>query len=107
MGRPDLTAWMGRVWKGMAGCGRVWQTVAGFGRLWQGMADWGQIWRDAAKEGMAVESMEVRLQSGKLIIVDADRLGEIWKLRGFLTEDEMAQVEAAVKSYGQNFSTCG
>ena len=37
--------------------------------------------------------MEVRLQSGKLILVEADRLGEIWKLRGFLTEDEMAQLE--------------
>ncbi len=57
--------------------------------------------------------MEVRLQSGKLILVEADRLDEIWKLRGFLTEDEMAQLEDAVKRFDRehpetwNISTCG
>lgn len=50
--------------------------------------------------------MEIRLQSGKLIIVEADRLEEIWKLRGFLTEEEMRQVETAVKAYGK-LCTCG
>lgn len=60
-----------------------------------------------------MESMEVRLQSGKLILVEADRLDEIWKLRGFLTEEEMAQAEAAVISFRKNHpetfsvSTCG
>lgn len=38
--------------------------------------------------------MEIRLRSGKLIMVEEDRLDEIWKLRGFLTEEEMEQVEA-------------
>lgn len=54
------------------------------------------------EEGKAVENMEVRLQSGRLILVEADRLGEIWKLRGFLTEDEMAQVETAAKVFREN-----
>lgn len=65
------------------------------------------------EEGKTVESMEVRLQSGKLILVEADRLDEIWKLRGFLTEEEMAQMEAAVINFRENHpeifsvSTCG
>lgn len=40
--------------------------------------------------------MEVRLQSGKLIIVEDGRLDEIWKLGGFLTEGEMEELEEAV-----------
>ena len=36
------------------------------------------------EEGKTVESMEVRLQSGKLILVEADMLDEIWKLRKLL-----------------------
>lgn len=47
------------------------------------------------KEGKGCGSMEVRLQSGKLILVETDRLGEIGKLRGFLTEEEMEQLEEA------------
>lgn len=44
--------------------------------------------------------MEIRLQSGKLILVETDRLGEIGKLRGFLTEEEMEQLEeAAAEAY--------
>ena len=42
--------------------------------------------------------MEVRLQSGKLILVEEDKLGEIGKLRGFLTEEEMEQLEKAANS---------
>lgn len=41
--------------------------------------------------------MEVRLASGKLILVEQDRLDEIWKLRGFLTEEEMKEVEEAAR----------
>ena len=46
--------------------------------------------------------MEVRLQSGKLILVEADRLDEIWKLQGFLTAEEMAQVKAAADTFREN-----
>lgn len=58
------------------------------------------------RKGEVAERMEIRLQSGKLIIVEADRLEEIWKLRGFLTEEEMKQVETAVKAY-EKLCTCG
>ena len=41
--------------------------------------------------------MEVRLRSGKLIIVEDDRLDEIWKLEGYLTEEEMKEVQIQVQ----------
>ncbi len=41
--------------------------------------------------------MEIKLRSGKLIIVEDDRLDEIGKLKGYLTEEEMKEVQAQVQ----------
>ncbi len=51
----------------------------------------------------AAEQMEVRLRSGKLIIVEDDRLDEIWKLEGYLTEEEMKEVQIQVQKTKNGF----
>ena len=46
-----------------------------------------------------MESIEIALLSGKLIIIDVTRLEEIYKLRGFLTDSEFGQVTDGVRKY--------
>lgn len=46
-----------------------------------------------------MECIEIALHSGKMIIIDAARLEEIDKLRGFLTDSEFGQVADEVKEH--------